>query len=376
MNPTYRRALLGIALAIVVLGAVPAAVFAAQPSCGDTLTVNTTLTANLNCSGYSGDALTMGANEIVLNLNGKTITGPAGNDGYSGVGTNGYNRTVIRNGTVRDYTYGVSVEDSNRTTVAFLTLDGEDASNAYGIYHQYGVYNVFHHITAVDAYDGIYTEYAANTTIRDSNLTGGWAGIESQYSTKNTMSNNVVHGDEYGVYDYRSHRNTYVGNTASNGGYGFYLDCQGYGQVTMNGNTATNNDDTGFYADECYVVDHIVDQFIGSRFVNNRSTFNDYGFDSENSYNELWRGNFAADNDSDGFYWSGPGGTRIVSNTSLRNDSEGFYLAGNYPDSNVDFISFNTARANDSFGFYAENGTVGEDNVSTNNGSKCYNVDC
>lgn len=375
MNPRYRRAVLGIALAIGILSAVPASVMAAQPSCGQTLTTNTTLTANLNCSGYSGDALVMGADGITLNLNGKTLTGPAGNEGYDGVDTAGYHRTTITNGTIRDYSTGVNVDGSNRTTVSFLTIDGEDTGDAYGIYNSNGVKNVFHHLTIVDTYEGVYTEYSAETTLRDSNVTSSDIAYYASYTTKNVVSNSTLTAGSEGVYEYRSHRNTYTGNRSNGGSWGFYFECNGHGQVNVNGNTANNNSEAGFYLSACYVVDHPLDGFVGSRIVNNTANGNNYGFTDYSSYNELFRGNTANDNDNDGFYFDYPSGHRIVYNKALRNGN-GIYIEHNYSFYAVAAVSYNTARRNDVYGFYADYGTDGLDNVATLNGINCYNVDC
>ena len=377
MNLPYRRAVLGIALAIGMLGALPVAVFAAQPSCGQTLTANTTLTANLDCSGFPGDnALNIGANGITVNLNGKTILGPAGYDNLSGIDTQGYNRTTVTNGTIRDYTYGVYSYASNRTTASYLTIDGNDTASSYGIYQSYGVNSVYNHLTVVDTYDAVYMEYNATTKVMNSNLTASNNALYNYDTTANVVSNNTLHGN-YGVYEYESNRNSYTGNTANNGSYGFYLQCDGYGNVFVNGNTANNNSNAGFYVYECYYVDHPVDGYIGSRIVNNIANGNDYGFEDYYSYNELWRMNTANDNDSDGFYFDYPSNHRIVSNTALRNDSDGFEIQDNYSYYNVEKISSNTARRNGSYGFYAGYGAPGSDNIARlNSTANCYNVDC
>ena len=111
---------------------------AAQPTCGQTLTTNTTLTADLDCSGYGGTALYMGANSIVLNLNGHTIWGPTGNEGQYGVYTDGYNRTTIKNGSINHYYIGAYLNGSNRTLVQNVEMAGENADD-YGVYIDYGV---------------------------------------------------------------------------------------------------------------------------------------------------------------------------------------------------------------------------------------------
>ena len=65
MGTLTRRMALGAVLSLGLLGMIPGVAFAAQPSCGDTITTNTTLTGNLNCSAVADDGLTFGADGIV-----------------------------------------------------------------------------------------------------------------------------------------------------------------------------------------------------------------------------------------------------------------------------------------------------------------------
>ena len=379
MATTYPRSVLGIALALLLIGAAPTAVLAGgQPSCGDTLVVNTTLTANLNCSAYNGTALHMGANDIVLNLNGKTIIGQAGADDDYGVNTNGYDRTTIRNGKINHFSIGVYVNESNRTLVQNIQMIGENLSD-YGVYVYYGVRNTLNLLNISGVVTGVYAEYDSKLTLTNSTLSGDLSngqGVYLNYTSADTVSNNHVTGYN-GTYEYRGHRNVYSGNTATGGVWGFYFDCDGYGQVTVTGNTATNADNAGFSLNLCYTIEHPVDGYIGTRVVGNTSTGSAYGFESYDSFNELWRNNVGNDNEHDGFWFESPSGYRIVSNTALRNDSNGFTLYDNGAESNVDRFSFNTARRNDVHGFEADYGAPGDDNVATNNGAKnCVRVDC
>ena len=379
MNTGFRRAALGIATALLLLGAVPTAVLAGgQPSCGDTLTANTTLTANLDCSGYNGTALFMGKDGISLNLNGKTITGPTGNEGYYGVSTDGYHRTTVRNGKINHYYIGVYVSGSNRTLVQNIQMIGENLGD-YGVYVYTGTRNTLNLLNISSVETAVYAEYDSRLTVSNSTLSGGLGGGEGvylYYSTADTVSNNHVTG-YYGTYEYRSHRNVYSGNTATGGTHGFYFDCDGYGQVTVSGNRSSNTDNAGFSLNYCYTIGHPVDGYIGTRVVGNTSTGGSYGFESYDSFNELWRNNVGNDNEHDGFWFESPSGYQIVYNTALRNDSNGFTLYENGTDSNVDRFSFNTARRNDVHGFEADYGAPGDDNVATNNGAKnCVRVDC
>jgi len=376
--PKISRVAIGGLIAIGLLSAVPAAVLAAPLACGDTLTTSRTLNADLDCSAYSGNALTMGANDVVLNLNGHKIWGPTGDEGDYGVDTDGYNRTTIKNGTINRYYGGVYVNESNRTLVQNVKFNGENNGD-YGVYVYYGVKNTLNNIETIGTETGVYATYGARLTVTNSTLRGdigGGYGLYLDDETADTVSGNTLRG-YYGVYDYESHRQSYSANNASNTSYGFYLECDGYGTVNVTGNTANQTDSYGFYIYECYAVDHPVDGFTGSRIVGN--TANDgsgYGFYDYYSFNELWKDNTANDNDSTGFYFDYPSNFRIVTNKALRNAGYGFELSDNYSYYNVDAISNNTAKDNDSYGFYASYGAPGDGNVATGNSPNCYNVDC
>ena len=101
-------------------------------------------------------------------------------------------------------------------------------------------------------------------------------GLYLYEQTADTIMNNHFHG-YYGVYDEQSHRQAYSGNTSNGNEYGFYLYCNDYGTVNASGNTANNNGTYGFYTYDCYVVDHPVDGYTGSRIVGNTASGNGTG---------------------------------------------------------------------------------------------------
>src|SRR4051794_15035105 len=125
----FGRAALGGMVALGLLVAVPTAVFAAQPSCGDTLTVSTTLTSDLDCSGYDGTALTLGAKGITLNLGGHTLTGFTGPDNDSGVYSE-KNGVTVTNGTINNANIGVYFYRVVGTTISWLTINGESGATS------------------------------------------------------------------------------------------------------------------------------------------------------------------------------------------------------------------------------------------------------
>jgi len=103
----------GLAVAII-----PAAPALAMPVCGDTLLVNTTLTADLTCAG---NALKIGAAGIILDLGGFKITG---NGTGIGVDDNGFGNVTIRNGTINNFATGMNFFGANVATLSRLTVVG------------------------------------------------------------------------------------------------------------------------------------------------------------------------------------------------------------------------------------------------------------
>jgi parallel beta-helix repeat protein len=375
------RVAIGGLLALGMLAAVPTAAMAAQPSCGDTLMTNTTLTADLDCSGYGGTALTMGANGIVLNLNGHTLWGPSGQDNLYGVYSDEYDHTTIKNGKVSNFTYNIYLNGSNRTLVQNVEVTGE-TNRDYGVYIDYGVYNTLNDLNVHGVSTAVYANSGAKLTVKNSTLSGDpndsdyGIGLYLYEETADKIMNNQFQG-YYGVYDYESHRQSYSGNTANGNEYGMYLYCDTYGTVTVTGNTTNNNGSYGIYSYYCYAVDHPIDGFTGSRFTGNTANGNETGFYDYASYNALWRGNTANDNDGDGFYLDYPGGSRMVSNVALRNGDSGIEIADNYSWYNMAAFDYNTAKKN-AYGLYAGYGvSEATGNVAKKNSTmNCYNVDC
>ena len=339
-----------------MLAAVPAAVFAAQPSCGDTLTVNTTLTADLDCSLSTGTALTLGANGITLNLNGHTITGPAGDDSYYGVYTTN-NHDTITNGTIQDYGYGVVVSHAKNTAISWLTVIGEDPdSNDYGIDVESSTNTSIMHNTVSGQYEGTYLYGNAVSTLTANDSTADYAAFYFEYDTSDVMSHNMAHGS-YGFLDYYSGGQTYTSNTANGGSQtGFYLYCDDYGHITVIGNTANGNAGDGFYTAYCY--DYPPARFVPSVIRGNVANSNgENGFDDYYSVGARFRGNTAKSNGSDGFYMDYPSLQRIVGNIANHNSSSGIELDNNSGSSYGQpvTISTNTLKYNN-YGVYADLG--------------------
>ena len=430
MNPPYRRLVLGVTLALGLLGAIPGVAFAAQPSCGDTLMTNTTLSADLDCSAYVGDALTIGKNGITLNLNGHTITGLTGDDGVDGVFIAQHKNVTVTNGTIEGFGVGVYVDHGIQDKVTWLTINGEAAdTDDVGVDVNYGVGNKIAHVTTTGVTTGVNSYASASNTFSDNDLTSDEYGVYTEYESYDTFSHNQAHAP-YGFYDDYSGSLKYMNNTANGGTDGFYVDCDGYGVVTLSGNTANDNstygfylydcgpdnnagpnrsfvqgntangnefgvyiecdgygvvtvtgntanhnNSQGFYSYECYETSNLV---VSSVFKNNTANWNNLGFYDYYTTNATWTMNTANHNSGDGFELDYPGGSTITSNVANHNGDTGLDLidavSAGYGGPST--VSWNTANRNDS-GMVSDYGVPGHGNTARHNATQdCTNVIC
>ena len=103
---------------------------AAHVSCGQTITVSTVLDANV---GPCGTGLTIGANNITLDLNGFTISGGRVDEGTPGILLDGVSGVTVKNGTVTQFDAGVSIEGGSGNTVTSMRLlDNRSGFGDYG----------------------------------------------------------------------------------------------------------------------------------------------------------------------------------------------------------------------------------------------------
>jgi parallel beta-helix repeat protein len=387
MKPAYKRAALGAVVAMAMLSVVPGVAFAAQPSCGDTLMANTTLNADLDCSGYNGTALYMGKKGIVLNLNGHTIWGYTGDDNNEGVDTNYKKHTVIKNGTIANFDIGVYLEQSVGGTVKNLTLMGEGSDpNDYGMYIYYGTTNTITNVHSDGNNEGFDFYGSAENWVTNNRVVNSEYGIYSEYDSNDHVSGNYFEYSYAGIYDDYSSHNVYTNNVANGdelgGSYGFYMDCDDYGWVKLINNETWGNDDGyGFYTYYCYDDSNI--QY-GSTVTGNSAHDNvdgTDGFYDTYSINSTFSGNSAKRNDGFGFYLDYPN-IYFNNNVANRNGEDGIYATDNYGTGYGNFLSFNnnTANYNDSYGINADYGIANASgNVAHGNGNApddCYNVDC
>lgn len=132
-EPLIARRLLASAasFSLVCLGVVGLAgpAQAAHVTCGQTILVNTTLHADLTCAA----GLTIGADNITLDLAGFTVSGGPGPSDGPGIFVKNRTGVTVKNGTVRLWDAGVAVEGGSRNTVTGMrALDNRSGFSDYG----------------------------------------------------------------------------------------------------------------------------------------------------------------------------------------------------------------------------------------------------
>jgi hypothetical protein len=378
------RLLLAAALALAALLVIgQAGAKSTAVACGDTLTSNTSLSSDLDCSGYAGDALTIGKNGIKLDLKGHTITGFAGADSYNGVNTNGYNSITITNGKITGFDYDVYLEQSSNVKVSKLKLSGDNAdTDDWGVYIYYGAGNTVDSVTINDGTgvtDGLYSDYSGGLMVTNSQVVNpATYGFETYEDTGDVFKKDKVSGSGgtgYGFYDDYSYNNTYKNDMVSDTDYGWYLDCDGYGNVTLKGNSIKNANSYGFYIYYCY---NSYAGYMPTSLINGNSAANgsSYGFFDEYSIGATFSSNTANGNSSYGMYFDYPTGQYIQGNTANGNGGTGIDLVDNYSYYNALDFSKNKGNNND-YGLYAAYGVPGKSNSASGNATwDCFNVVC
>ena len=176
---THRAAPLALALAVLL----PQAADALE--CGQVLTKNTLLEADLHCP--EGDGLIVGADGIVIDLGGHLLSGAADIDNPSrgiGIVNEGYDRVEIHGGRIHGFTPGVHLKEAGDNWVHDL----EVRSTTLGGTRQCA-------------------------PLRGECLLGGITLLDSDHNRiENNDSGGITDDDMRGISLFRSHHNVLRGN--------------------------------------------------------------------------------------------------------------------------------------------------------------------
>lgn len=162
-----------LAAAAAIAGSVPASALDTI-GCGDVITVDTVLTADLVCDG-SSDGLVIGADGVTLDLGGHSISGPgAYATPYAAVRAAQRTDVTITRGTVTGFQAGVVLDQSWGATVSKLTVAAND--------------------------QGVNLAGGGEHVIAKNTVTGnGRDGVRLGLSADNVVTQNTVHDNTWGV---------------------------------------------------------------------------------------------------------------------------------------------------------------------------------
>jgi parallel beta-helix repeat protein len=351
---------------------------------------NVTLTSDLDCSSSGGHGLVFGKGGLTINLNGHALIGPAGDDTYYGVYTDGRKNVTVKNGTLANWGYGLYSYYTVGGTYKNLTINGDSQAYEEGVFIYYGADNLVNNVTINDVGYGIDVEYSGGNWVTNNTVNDGYESFYVSEENGSHFSGNHANGySNYGFYEYESSRNVWTNNHANamgqGGSIGFYMECDEYGWVTLLNNTSTGNSSYGFEVYECWDYYAGYGGIHGSLISGNTANDNTGGgFYDYYSLQATYTNNTAKRNAWDGFYMDYPGGMTFKGNVANRNDGSGIYF-----DDTDDYGGFygrpktvknNTAKRNDDYGIYSDAGIGGATgNVARYNGNapdNCYNISC
>jgi len=194
-----RKVLLPLMTAVLAVGATPGA-HAVHPtlSCGDTVTTDVRLTANLKGCGEVG--LRVGADHVTIQLQGHTISGTAStHDGSVGVLVDGHVGAAITGGAVRGFDYGVVLADASRSTLRSMAIHGNLGKGVVLLHttHTGVTHNRINRNG--DAAIGVFDGSDHNTVTRNRMRANGPQGVEIIFSSDNLVGRNLLSDTGSGV---------------------------------------------------------------------------------------------------------------------------------------------------------------------------------
>jgi parallel beta-helix repeat protein len=217
--------------------------------CGDTVTTDVTLTADLDCTGT---ALTIGAANVTIDLGGHVISGT---DTSIGIVGQGFDGITIRDGALEGFAFGVDIVKAERVTVEDLEVTS--ATTVPSGFPATGL-----NFAEVDdatisgnrisrGQAGISFVTANDVTIDDNTLDAVQTGVQVLESTAVRVTGNTMTGNAGGISLQATANTSVVGNTTSGGISGIYVLQPGIldtGNV-IDGNTTTGASSSGIFVD-------------------------------------------------------------------------------------------------------------------------------
>jgi parallel beta-helix repeat protein len=308
-----------LAVTLAVLAASTTAAQAQGPACGDVLTHSVRLSADLACA--PGDtALTIGADDIVLDLGGHAITGAE----LAVDARGGFDGIIVRGGELRDNSLGIRLAGVRNGRLAHLTISG----GLEGVSATGGRNLSIRDVDSCAVFNPILLSDERGDRVRRSRVCGSETGMT------------VTGGREITIAESSFEDNVRVG-----------LRISGTRDSVVKYSRASGNRRVGF---------SIGGGSTGNRLVENEATHNASGIEVE----------------------AGATGNRLRGNVASLNDAPPVFAF--FPTDGIDVfepttvLRDNVAKRNPGFGIYAPNGAVdaGGNRARDNGLGDCVNVAC
>ncbi|MEW6328674.1 MAG: PKD domain-containing protein, partial [Candidatus Micrarchaeota archaeon] len=328
-----------------------------DPSCGDTITLNATLSNNLLDCPRRG--LTIGADNITLDCGGYSIIG---NGTSFGVASENRQNITIKNCVIKNFSRGISLASTTNSTLTNNTV----LNNTYGVVLVSSSNNNITENTAQNNTFGFLFAYSSSDNIISSSTAlNNNEGFYLSDSSHNTFALDNARDNIGGFYLFSSPNNTFTESIAEKNTYGFFLESSPGNIFTKN--TATENKFGFLYSSSNQST-------VTNNTIANSSVAGVYSLSSTNN-------NFAANtvqNSSDAFFVVLSSNDNIFTSNAILNSNAGFYIynsSGNTLESNV--------LANNLIGAYLSNSQLNSiynnyfNSSTTNafdNGNNIWNV--
>ena len=177
---------------------------AISPSCGQVITQNVILTSNLNCA--DSDGLIVGASDIVIDLNGHTISGPdvdsqEKTSSKVGVMIPNMNNVVVQDGTIQGFQAGILMTGSQN-----VEIKG---------------------VVSKDNQIGAFSTGASIVNVHLSILMNNQIGFAGHSTQQATIENNILYQNTLaGITIVNSDNGVVTLNSITESGNGLYVDNQ------------------------------------------------------------------------------------------------------------------------------------------------------
>jgi len=194
---------------------------AISPSCGQVITQNVILTSNLNCA--ESDGLIVNAGNIVVDLNGHTISGPdvdsdTKTSSKVGIMIPNVNNVVVQDGTIEGFQAGVLMTGSQNVEVKGMVVKN----------NQIGLFSTGSSI--INAHLSI--------------IMNNQIGIAGHSTQQSTIENNILFQNTLaGVTLVNSDNSVITLNSITESGNGLYIDNQSNQNIINFNNVLLNNID-------------------------------------------------------------------------------------------------------------------------------------